>query len=100
MKVIEIQHTNKTRDLIIISNIEGISQRKTVEQVEYAGEHHEKIDETFYIHTKSSNYMVQSSDKIFSLSDSHVTGQWEIKRDEISFDEFYTAVAIALIQRN
>lgn len=100
MKVIEVQHPNKTRELITISNIEGVSQRTKVQDVEYAGEYHEKVDELFYINTKSSNYMIQSSDKIYSLSDSHVTGKWEIVRDEISFDEFYTLLAIALIQNN
>lgn len=101
MKVFEIQHSNKTRDLITIDNIEDVSQVTEVTPVEYQGECYDKIVEMINITMKSSKcHIIKDSDKIFSLSDSHRTGKWEIVRHEISFDEFYTEIAVALIQKN
>ncbi len=91
MKVFEIQHANKTRDLITVANIEGVS----------ACPHDEVIVNKLNINMKSSKqYTIWSTDKIYSLHDSHVTGKWEIVKDEITFEEFYNEVAIALIQNN
>lgn len=99
MKVFEIQHPG-WRALVTVSNIEGVSHITKVENVEYAGDLHKKTEQFFTIYMKSNaNYTIKSTDKIYSLSDSHVTGKWEIVRNEISFDEFYTEIAVALIQQ-
>lgn len=101
MKVFEVQHPNNNNSLITVSNIEGVSQVNKVENVEYAGDLHEKTEQSFKIYMKSgADYTIKFFDKIFSLSDSHVTGKWEIVRHEIPFEEFYTEIAIALIQQD
>lgn len=101
MKVFEIQHPGNSRALVPVNNIESVSQITEVENVEYAGDLFEKTVKSFNINMKSSsNHVIKSYDKIFSLSDSHVTGKWEISRHEISFDDFYTEIAVALIQQN
>lgn len=100
MKVFEIQHPNKN-SLVTVSNIEGVSQITKVENVEYAGDIHDKTEQFFTIYMKSgTDYTIKSFDKIFSLSDSHRNGKWEIVRHEISFEDFYTEIAIALIQQD
>lgn len=101
MKVFEIQRPNNNNSLVTVRNIEGVSQVTETENVEYAGDIHEKTEQSFKIYMKSNaDYTIKSSDKIFSLSDSHRSGKWEIVRNEISFDEFYTEIAIALIQQD
>ena len=101
MKVFEIQRPDNSQALVTVANIEGVSQVTEVENVEYAGDLHERTEQSFKIYMKSNaNYTIKSTDKIYSLSDSHVSGKLEIVRDEISFDEFYTEIAIALIQQN
>lgn len=101
MKVFEIQHLNNNNSLVTVKNIEGVSQITKVENVEYACDLHERTEQFFTIYIKSNaNYTIKSTDKIFSLSDSHVTGKWEIVRNEIPFEEFYTEIAIALIQQD
>ncbi len=101
MKVFEIQHPNDNRTLVTVKNIEGVSQITKVEDVEYAGDLHEKTEQSFKIFMKSSaDYTIKSFDKIFSLSDSHRNGKWEIVRHEISFEDFYTEIAVALIQQD
>lgn len=100
MKVFEIQHPG-WRALVTVKNIEGVSDVTKHENFEYAGDLHDKTEQFFTIYMKSNaNYTIKSTDKIYSLSDSHVTGKWEIVRNEISFDEFYTEIAVALIQQN
>lgn len=101
MKVFEIQHPGKSRSLVTVNNIEGVSDVTKSENFEYAGDIHERTEQSFTIYMKSNaNYTIKSTDKIYSLSDSHRSGEWEIVRHEIPFDEFYTAVAISLIQQN
>lgn len=101
MKVFEIQHSGKSRSLVTVKNIEGVSDVTKSENFEYAGDIHERTEQSFTIYMKSNaNYTIKSTDKIYSLSDSHVTGKWEIVRTEIPFDEFYTEIAVALIQQN
>jgi len=101
MKVFEIQHPNNNKSLVTVKNIEGVSDVTKSENFEYAGDLHEKTEQSFKIYMKSgADYTIKSFDKIFSLSDSHVTGKWEIVRNEISFEEFYTEIAIALIQQD
>lgn len=100
MKVFEIQHSNKN-SLVTVKNIEGVSDVTKSENFEYAGDLHKKTEKSFTIYMKSdANYTIKSSDKIFSLSDSHRNGKWEIVRHEIPFEEFYTEIAIALIQQD
>lgn len=101
MKVFEIQHPNNDRSLVTVKNIEGVSQVTKVENVEYAGDVYDKTEQSFIIYMKSdADYTIKSSDKIFSLSDSHRNGKWEIVRHEISFEDFYTEIAVALIQQD
>ena len=101
MKVFEIQHPNNDRSLVTVKNIEGVSQVTKVENVEYAGDFYDKTEQSFIIYMKSdADYTIKSSDKIFSLSDSHRNGKWEIVRHEISFEDFYTEIAVALIQQD
>lgn len=101
MKVFEIQHPNNDWSLVTVKNIEGVSQVTKVENVEYAGDVYDKTEQSFIIYMKSdADYTIKSTDKIFSLSDSHRNGKWEIVRHEISFEEFYTEIAIALIQQD
>lgn len=101
MKVFEIQHSNKTRELIPIDNIDSVSQDTEVTPVEYHGDCLDKTVRTFTINMKSSkSHIINESDEISSLSDSHRNGKWEIVRHKISFDDFYTEIAVALIQRN
>lgn len=101
MKVFEIQHPNDNKSLVTVKNIEGVSQITKVENVEYAGDVYDKTEQMFKIFMKSSaDYTIKSFDKIFSLSDSHRNGKWEIVRHEISFEEFYTEIAVALIQQD
>ena len=101
MKVFEIQHPNNDWSLVTVKNIEGVSQVTKVENVEYAGDVYDKTEQSFIIYMKSdADYTIKSTDKIFSLSDSHRNGKWEIVRHEISFEEFYTEIAVALIQQD
>lgn len=101
MKVFEIQHPGKSRSLVTVKNIEGVSDVTKSENFEYAGDIHERTEQTFKIFMKSSaDFTIKSTDKIFSLSDSHRNGKWEIVRHEISFEEFYTEIAVALIQQD
>lgn len=101
MKVFEIQYSDKSQALVTVNNIEGVTLETEVDTVEYAGDFHERTIQSFKIYMKSNaDYTIKSSDKIYSLSDSHRNGKWEIVRDEISFDDFYTAIAIELIQKN
>ena len=101
MKVFEIQHPNDSRSLVTVKNIEGVSQITIVDNVEYAGDVYDKTEQTFKIYMKSNaDFTIKSSDKIFSLSDSHRNGKWEIVRHEISFEDFYTEIAVALIQQD
>ena len=101
MKVFEIQHPNNDWSLVTVKNIEGVSQVTKVENVEYAGDVYDKTEQSFIIYMKSdADYTIKSSDKIFSLSDSHRNGKWEIVRHEISFEDFYTEIAVALIQQD
>ena len=101
MKVFEIQHPNNDRSLVTVKNIKGVSQVTKVENVEYAGDVYDKTEQSFIIYMKSdADYTIKSSDKIFSLSDSHRNGKWEIVRHEISFEDFYTEIAVALIQQD
>lgn len=101
MKVFEIQHPNNNNSLVTVKNIEGVSQVTETKIVEYAGDLHEKTEQSFTIHMKSNaDYIIKSTDKIYSLSDSHRNGKWEIVRHEIPFEEFYTEIAIALIQQD
>jgi hypothetical protein len=101
MKVFEIQHPNNNNSLVTVKNIEGVSLVTETENVEYAGDIHERTEKSFKIYMKSNaDYTIKSTDKIYSLSDSHRNGKWEIKRNEIPFDEFYTEIAIALIQQD
>lgn len=101
MKVFEIQHPGKSRSLVTVKNIEGVSDVTKSENFEYAGDIHERTEQFFTIYMKSNaNYTIKSTDKIFSLSDSHRNGKWEIVRHEIPFEEFYNEIAIALIQQN
>lgn len=101
MKVFEIQHPNNDRSLVTVKNIEGVSQVTKVENVEYAGDVYDKTEQSFIIYMKSdADYTIKSFDKIFSLSDSHRNGKWEIVRHEISFEDFYTEIAVALIQQD
>ena len=101
MKVFEIQRPNDSRSLVTVKNIEGVSQITKVENVEYAGDVYDKTEKSFTIYMKSSaDYTIKSFDKIFSLSDSHRNGKWEIVRHEISFEDFYTEIAVALIQQD
>lgn len=101
MKVFEIQHPNNNNSLVTVSNIEGVSLITETENFEYAGDIHEKTEQSFKIYMKSgADYTIKSFDKIFSLSDSHRNGKWEIVRHEIPFEEFYTEIAIALIQQD
>lgn len=100
MKVFEIQLPNKSH-LVTVNNIEGVSLITESEIVEYVGDLHERTEKSFKIYMKSGvDYTIKSTDKIFSLSDSHRNGKWEIVRHEISFDEFYTEIAVALIQQD
>ena len=100
MKVFEIQHPNY-KSLVTVKNIEGVSDVTKVENVEYAGDLHEKTEQFFTIYMKSNaNYTIKSTDKIYSLSDSHRNGKWEIVRHEIPFEEFYNEIAITLIQQD
>ena len=100
MKVFEIQHPGY-KALVTVKNIEGVSDVTETENVEYAGDIHEKTEQSFTIYMKSNAYYtIKSTDKIYSLSDSHRNGKWEIKRNEIPFEEFYTEIAIALIQQD
>lgn len=99
MKVFEIQRLDNSRALVTVANIEGVSE--VTEHVLYAGDIHERAEQSFKIYMKSNaNYTIKSTDKIYSLSDSHRSGKWEIDRNEIPFDEFYTEIAIALIQQD
>ena len=99
MKVFEIQHPNNN-SLVTVKNIEGVSLVTETENFEYAGNLHQKTVQSFTIYMKSdANYTIKSTDKIYSLSDSHRNGKWEIVRHEISFEEFYNEIAIALIQQ-
>lgn len=101
MKVFEIQHPNNDWSLVTVKNIEGVSQVTKVENVEYAGDVYDKTEQSFIIYMKSdADYTIKSTDKIFSLSDSHRNGKWEIVRHEISFEDFYTEIAVALIQQD
>lgn len=100
MKVFEIQHPNY-KALVTVKYIEGVSDVTKSENFEYAGDLHERTEESFTIYMKSNaNYTIKSTDKIYSLSDSHRNGKWEIVRHEIPFEEFYTEIAIALIQQD
>ena len=100
MKVFEIQHPNY-KSLVTVKNIEGVSDVTKVENVEYAGDLHERTEQFFTIYMKSNaNYTIKSTDKIYSLSDSHRNGKWEIVRHEIPFEEFYNEIAITLIQQD
>lgn len=101
MKVFEVQHPNNNNSLVTVKNIEGVSQVTKSENFEYAGDLHEKTEQSFKIYMKSgADYTIKSTDKIYSLSDSHRNGKWEIVRHEIPFEEFYTEIAIALIQQD
>ena len=101
MKVFEIQHPNNNNSLITVKNIEGVSDVTKSENFEYAGDLHEKTEQSFKIYMKSNaDYTIKSTDKIYSLSDSHRNGKWEIVRHEIPFEEFYNEIAITLIQQD
>lgn len=101
MKVFEIKRSNNNNSLVTVKNIEGVSQVTETENVEYAGDIHKRTEQSFKIYMKSNaDYTIKSTDKIYSLSDSHKNGKWEIERNEIPFDEFYTEIAIALIQQD
>ncbi len=100
MKVFEIQHPGY-KSLVTVKNIEGVSDVTKSENFEYAGDLHEKTEQSFTIYMKSNaDYTIKSTDKIYSLSDSHKNGKWEIVRHEIPFEEFYTEIAVALIQQD
>ena len=101
MKVFEVQHPNNNNSLVTVKNIEGVSQVTKSENFEYAGDLHERTEQSFKIYMKSNaDYTIKSTDKIYSLSDSHRNGKWEIVRHEIPFEEFYTEIAITLIQQD
>ena len=97
MKVFEIQHTGY-KALITVKSVSYVTKS---ENFEYAGDIHKRTEQSFTIYMKSNtNYTIKSTDKIYSLSDSHKNGKWEIERNEIPFDEFYTEIAVALIQQD
>lgn len=97
MKVFELQRPNY-RSLVTVKNIEGVSQ---ITEIKNAFDSNETTEESFKIYMKSnSEYTIKSTDKIYSLSDSHRSGKWEIVRNEISFEDFYTEIAVALIQQD
>ena len=53
MKVFEIQHPG-CKALVTVKNIEGVSDVTKSENFEYAGDSHERTEESFTIYMKSN----------------------------------------------
>lgn len=92
MQMFQVRHPAGSKDTIIIPKIVGISEEVSTENVEYAGEMHEKKTVTVIIYFGHDlRQKVKSTDKIVSFEwvSSRQHAGFDRTEKEIPFEEFH-----------
>ena len=92
MQMFQVHHSAGSKDTIIIPKIIGISEEVSTENVEYAGEIHERKDITIILYFDHDlRQKVKSTDKIvaFEWVSSRLHAGFDRVEKEIPFEEFH-----------
>ena len=92
MQMFQVRHPAGSKDTVIIPNILGISEEVSTENVEYAGEMHEKKTVTVILYLGHDlRQKVKSTDKIvaFAWVSSRTHAGFDRIETEIPFEEFH-----------
>ena len=92
MQMFQIRHPAGSKDTVIIPKIVGISEEVSTENVEYAGEIHERKDITIILYFDHDlRQKVKSTDKIvaFEWVSSRSHAGFDRVEKEIPFEEFH-----------
>lgn len=92
MQTFQVRHPAGSKDTVIIPKIVGISEEVSTENVEYAGEMHEKKTVTYIIYLGHDlRQKVKSTDKIvaFNWVSSRLHAGFDRVEKEIKFEEFH-----------
>ena len=92
MQMFQIRHSAGSKVTVIIPKIVGISEEVSTENVEYAGEIHERKEVTIIIYfDHDMRQKVKSTDKIvaFEWVSSRLHAGFDRVEKEIPFEEFH-----------
>ena len=92
MQMFQIRHSAGSKVTVIIPKIVGISEEVSTENVEYAGEIHERKEVTIIIYfDHDMRQKVKSTDKIvaFEWVSSRLHAGFDRVEKEIQFEEFH-----------
>ena len=90
MQMFQVHHSGGSKATIIIPKIIGISEEVSTENVEYAGEIHERKDVTIILYFgHDMRQKVKSTDKIFKIAWEYRNGKYDRVDKEIKFEEFH-----------
>lgn len=92
MQTFQVRHPAGSKDTVIIPKIDGISEEVSTENVEYAGEIHEKKEVTFILYFGHAlRQKIKSTDKIiaFEWVSSRKHAGFDRVEKEIKFEEFH-----------
>ena len=92
MQMFQVHHSAGSKDTVIIPKIVGISEEVSTENVEYAGEIHERKDITIILYFDHDlRQKVKSTDKIvaFEWVSSRSHASFDRVEKEIPFEEFH-----------
>ena len=103
MQMFQVRHSAGSKVTVIIPKIVGISEEVSTENVEYAGEIHERKDVTIIIYFgHDMRQKVKSTDKIvaFEWVSSRSHAGFDRLEKEIPFEEFYDWLIEQLSEHN
>lgn len=92
MQMFQVRRPNGSKDTVIIPKIVGISEEVSTENVEYAGEIHEKKEVTVILYFGHDlRQKVKSTDKVvaFEWVSSRSHAGFDRVEKEIPFEEFH-----------
>lgn len=92
MQMFQVRHPAGSKDTVIIPKIVGISEEVSTENVEYAGEIHEKKEVTVILYFGHDlRQKVKSTDKVvaFEWVSSRSHAGFDRDEKEIPFEEFH-----------
>lgn len=92
MQTFQVRHPAGSKDTVIIPKIDGISEEVSTENVEYAGEMHEKKEVTYILYFGHAlRQKIKSTDKIvaFDWVSSRMHAGFDRVEKEIPFEEFH-----------
>lgn len=90
MQTFQVRHPAGSKDTVIIPKIDGISEEVSTENVEYAGEIHEKREVTYILYFGHAlRQKIKSTDKIIAFEWTYSQGKYSRVEKEIPFEEFH-----------